>query len=443
MSSVPSELSNFSLTSWIALVRTTVFAWLNKVILAVLDQGLISGSNFVIGILLARWLTPEEYGGYALAFSIFLLISQFYMSLLLEPMAVFGGSTYRSRMSGYLGSLLWIHLGTVMIVFLILGMIALGAWTLGLGGNLPSALAAVMVAGPCILLFWLVRRAFYLDLSPAFAVVGGAFYCVVVLGGLFPIYWHGLLSSFTAFLLMGFGALLTSMFLLIRLNPTLRLRKLSPSLRETYGQHWDYGRWALATAALLWIPSNFYFPVLSAYNGMSSAGELKALMNLTLPIANIGTALSLLFQPYAARMHQEQGFSKLRLFSGKVTFLYILGSGLYWGVLVLFRGQAIHFLYGAKYENLESLIPWLAIASTFQLAIAGPTIGLRAMESPSSVFVACGVSSCVTVLAGIPLSAAFGLRGVILSMILSSLTCVAIAFVMLNLKEKRVAEAAA
>jgi hypothetical protein len=30
--------------------------------LAVLDQGLISGSNFLVGILLARWLAPAEYG---------------------------------------------------------------------------------------------------------------------------------------------------------------------------------------------------------------------------------------------------------------------------------------------------------------------------------------------------------------------------------------------
>jgi|SRR5579862_149184 len=443
MSSVPAELTSVTLAGRVAGVRTTVFAWLHKVILAVLDQGLISGSNFLTGILLARWLAPEEYGGYALAFSIFLLVSQFYMSLLLEPMAVFGGSTYRSRPNGYLGSLLWIHLGTAIIVFFVLGSFALGARKLGLGGNLPSALAAVMVAGPCVLLFWLVRRAFYMDLSPAPAVVGGAFYCFVVLAGLFPIYKLGLLSSLSAFSLMGFGALLTSVFLLIRLKPTLKLRELSPSLRETYRQHWSYGRWALATSALLWIPSNFYFPLLSGYSGMSSAGELKALLNLTLPIANIGTALSLLFQPHAARMFQEQGFSRLRTFSGKVTLLYIAGAGLYWGVLALFRGQAVHFLYGARYANLGPLIPWLAIASILQLGIAGPTIGLRAMESPSSVFIACGVSSGVTVVGGIPLAAAFGLRGVILSMILSSFSCIAVGFVLLNRKEKQVAQATA
>src|ERR1019366_3825617 len=59
--------------------------WAGKGSLALLDQGLISGSNFLIGILLARWLVPEQYGAFSLAFSVFLLLSYVYHSLLSEP----------------------------------------------------------------------------------------------------------------------------------------------------------------------------------------------------------------------------------------------------------------------------------------------------------------------------------------------------------------------
>src|ERR1700710_657884 len=86
----------------VARVREQATAWMGRVFLAVADQGLISGSNFAIGILLARWMKPEQYGAYALAFSVFLLLSQFHGSIVLEPMAVFGSSTYRSRLRGYL-----------------------------------------------------------------------------------------------------------------------------------------------------------------------------------------------------------------------------------------------------------------------------------------------------------------------------------------------------
>src|SRR6204780_3870303 len=95
--------------------------WITKGGLAIVDQGLISGSNFLLGILLARWLMPEQYGAYALAFSAFLLLSFLYHSLLLEPMAVFSGSTYHRSLRGYLGALVWIHLAITGLTIVLLG----------------------------------------------------------------------------------------------------------------------------------------------------------------------------------------------------------------------------------------------------------------------------------------------------------------------------------
>ena len=59
----------------IALSQSNSFTWIHKSVLAVMDQGLVSGSNFLIGVLLARWLAPEQFGAYALAFSLFDRIS--------------------------------------------------------------------------------------------------------------------------------------------------------------------------------------------------------------------------------------------------------------------------------------------------------------------------------------------------------------------------------
>ena len=443
MSPAPTEIASYTIADRVAAARSTVGTWLSKVFMAVMDQGLISGSNFVLGILLARWLSAEQYGAFALAFSIFLLISQFYSSLLLEPMAVFGGSSYRYRQQGYLGALLWIHLGSALAVFLVLGISAGVAQTFHVGGNLPSALTAVTVAGPCILLFWLVRRAFYLELSPAPAVLGALFYCALVLGGLFVVYRRGWLSAFSAFLLMAVGALLTSILSLLRLKPNLRLRNASPSLQETWQQHWSYGRWALATSALLWMPSNIYFPVISSFSGLARAGELKALINLTLPIANVATALSLLFQTYASRIHHQHGAGRLRTFAGKVTLLYASGGIIYWILLVAFREQVVHFLYGGNYQNLAPLVPWLAFASILQMSIAGPTMSLRAMESPASVFVAYCASSAVSFFVGIPLAWRFGVRGVLLAMMASSFTGLVTSYILLKRRGGGIREAIA
>src|SRR6516162_583127 len=72
-----------------------VARWTTKGGLAILDQGLISGSNFLISVLLGRWLMPAQYGAFALAFTIFILLSYAYHAFLAEPQGVFCGSTYR------------------------------------------------------------------------------------------------------------------------------------------------------------------------------------------------------------------------------------------------------------------------------------------------------------------------------------------------------------
>src|SRR5579872_2840865 len=99
----------------------TAARWATKGGLAILDQGLISGSNFLIGILLARWLVPAEYGAFSLAFSVFLLLSYVYQSLLSEPQAVFSGSSYRQCLRGYLKALL-----SIQLVVTIFGLVLLG-----------------------------------------------------------------------------------------------------------------------------------------------------------------------------------------------------------------------------------------------------------------------------------------------------------------------------
>ena len=101
--------------------------WVTKGGLAILDYGLFSGSNFLLGILLARWLAPEQYGAYALAFSIFILVTFLYQALVLEPLSVFSGTSYPNNLRGYLQSNVWLHWGISFVICLALGGTAVAA----------------------------------------------------------------------------------------------------------------------------------------------------------------------------------------------------------------------------------------------------------------------------------------------------------------------------
>jgi O-antigen/teichoic acid export membrane protein len=404
-------------------IRASLAAWLpwvGKGSLAILDQGLISGSNFLIGILLARWLAPAAYGAYGLAFAIFLLLSLVHQALILEPMSVLGSSDYRNCRRDYLGSLVWIHGALVLPIATIL---ATAAWATHLAANsssLPAALAGVTLAAPCVLLYWLARAAFYIKLAPLVAVLGGGLYCVLVLGGLWLVYQHGLLSPFSAFVLMGFGALVVSGQQLICLKPALKPGSSDASLSAVWREHWRYGRWALASSFLAWIPWNIQYILVSSYSGMARAGMLKALLNLTLPVMQGSAAVSLLAQPYASGVHGGEGAAGIGKVTRKLTLLFACIAVAYWALVTALQRPIVFFLYTGKYMEIRHLVPWIALASVFVTVSYGLAISLRAMKSPASVFVAYGVSSAVALAVGIPATRALGLRGAILSIIVSS-----------------------
>jgi len=394
--------------------------WATKGGLAILDQALISGSNFLIGIVLARWLRADAYGAYALGFSVFLLLTFLYQSLLLEPMAVFSGSAYRKSLRGYLGALLWIHLSLTVVGIVVLGTATVVSYKFGTMSDLPGALLGVTLASPCILLFWLARRAYYMKLAPAQAVVGALIYCVLVVAGLLVVNYRGWWSPFTAFILMAVGALFTSIYLLFHIRATLSAEVPGPSLKETWNRHWDYGRWALATSAATWIPYYMYYPLLTAFSGLTQSGQLKALMNLALPLEQSFTALAALFIPYAARVHGESGPAGAGILTRRIAMLYVGGAAVYWLAVIPLKGPMFHLLYRGKYLEVSYLLPYVAAETILWSAAFGPTIVLRAMESPSSVFYARCAASILSLVVGVPLTYAYGLWGCVLSIVMSN-----------------------
>ena len=360
-------------------------SWGSKGGLAVLDQALISGSNFMVSILLARWLMPDQYGAYAVAFGIYVMLSLVYQSLVLEPMGVFGGSVFRSNLRGYLKSLVWLHVALSVTICSALVLSWAVAHRLGAGAAMTSALAGIAFASPCLMLFALARRTFYVELSPAPAAIGALIYSTLVLAGLYVVYQHALLSPFSAFLLIGMGALVTGIVLMFGLRSGLSGSGPAPALREAWHRHWRYGRWALASCIAGWLPSYIYYPLLSSFKDMAQSGQLKALMNLTMPFEQTKGALLMLFLPYAARVMKQQGKAGARVLGVRMTLLSMAGAIIYWAILIPLHKPVFHILYSGRYTDVAYLLPALALGQIFWSATFGPSVALRAMESPASV----------------------------------------------------------
>ncbi len=177
-----------------------------------------------------------------------------------------------------------------------------------------------------------------------------------------------------------------------------------------------------------------YYPLVSMFSGMAQAGQLRAVMNLALPLEQSYTALSILFLPYAARRCREKGISSSGPLVRRITLLFVGGSVVYWAILIPFKSVAFHLLYGGKYMELAPLIPYVALGTTLWSAAFGPAILLRAIESPDSIFYARIVASVLSLVVGVPATWAFGLWGVVWSVIVANIAAFLISMYILQRK---------
>lgn len=383
---------------------------------AVADQGLFAVSNFLVNVMLARWLAPGDYGAFTVAYAALLLLGTAHTALLTEPMLVFGPSRYRDSRVPYLRALVeghWMLTAAGSVLLIGAGGVA---WARG-GAALAQALTGLGVVSPLLLLPWLLRRACYVRLQASLAAAGGGIYLGAVIAGLALLGATATLSISTALGVMGAASLLAGGWLAFRLHvgfaPGAPREVRSDALRE----HWTYGRWSMATLALSWIPANIYYFVLPAHRGLEASGGLKALLNLILPIQHVNTALAVFLVPIFVRARGTAEFARLVRYA---LAAFAAGSLAYWGVVAACSGPVQAWLYRGRYAWGADVLWPLAVFLLMTVVVNVLGGALRAVERPDQVFRANVLSTLVAVTAGAWAANQWGVVGASVALALSA-----------------------
>jgi O-antigen/teichoic acid export membrane protein len=276
--------------------------WGARAVFSLLDQGLFSGAGFLVNLLLARWLAPDSYGAFAVAFAGFVFISGFHNVLLLEPLTVMGPGRHSENLPAYFRAQLLIH-------FLLVGGLALAGllgsaalWRLTPGSPLVGAIFGGALVLPLLLLLWLVRRMCYVLQRPCLAVAGTASYLALIVSGLAALRHFGWATPFLSFLLMGGASLAASGVLLGRIDffggPQLTN---GISWRAALRENWAYGRWLVGSAVLYSIASQVQMFLVAGVLGLGAAGVLRAMQLPSLLVIQVSTAIGLIVLPCCRR----------------------------------------------------------------------------------------------------------------------------------------------
>jgi O-antigen/teichoic acid export membrane protein len=391
---------------------------LHQVACSLADQALSVGGMFMVNVALARGESKEEYGLFALSYSVFTFLAGLHNAAILEPYTVYGSGRYRSHSSAYFRSMAWINLG---VGLLLTGTLLLLYVLLERFAPAMASRSLLGLATTVSILLWGVfqRRVFYVQRQAGLAAKTSLVFFIAVVCGLWLATKAHVLNSFWAFLVIAVGWLAASAGFARKLpfgKSSEAFLKMEPGY---WSLHWRYMRWVLATAFVFQLMNQGYYWLVAALVSVREVAELKAMVLLIAPADQVFIALNYLVLPLLAA-HSAAGKMENMLSTWK---RYALGIGALtsaFAVCVGVFGKAVaHLLYGGRYDGAAPLLAMLGLLPLIMGTGHTMNAALKSMEKPKLVFWAYVCSGSVTFLFGIPLIRHSGLRGAVYGMLLS------------------------
>jgi hypothetical protein len=379
----------------------------------VADQGVVSLGNFLLGFSLARLLPPEQYGIFAVLFSLMILLNLMHAALVVYPLSLDGATRKRRDIGTLAGAYLT---STLLCAALASGLTSVMCLHL----RRPDLLLPVSAA----LFLWqiqeTVRRALLAQMRFRAALPAdvisylGQSGCVLALWHthhltVASVYWTVAVTSALAWAIQA-----------TQLGLKLPTR---PALRAAICGAWSLGLWAMLTNAVSSLFSVPYFVwMIGTLGHPMEAGALQAVSNLLGVTHPILFGFSNLLVPVVAREHSlhglPTGFRAALRCGGQ--FALLLCPYLFLAAIAPHRLLTVLYGHKSPYLAFAAIVPWLALAYVFNFS--GQLLGgyLRAVQRIRTDFAASVACACVSIGVYVALQSKYPLTAAIVAMLTGS-----------------------
>jgi O-antigen/teichoic acid export membrane protein len=406
---------------------------------SIADQALFVGGTFLANVMLARVQTKEEYGMFALSYSVFTFLSGLHNSAILEPYTVYASGRYRSSFPEYLRLIVRSNVIVGAMLTAVIGLSCLViSWIAP--GLFSKALLGLGVTVGIILSGIFLRRVFYLQGRADFAAYTSLMFFLTVAVGLYLTTRAHVLDSFSVFLVLALGWIVAGIGFAGRL-PCWGTRISFLDIEPQYWQeHWKFARWVFVSTLVFQFTTQGYYWLVAAFLSVKNVAELRTMYLLIAPVDQIFIALSFLLLPRLSAKYASgntEGF--LSLWKKYALATVVMTAVFAFAVRALGK-SVMHLVYAGKFDEQVSLLFWLGLLPLVMGIGNTLTVALNAMEKPKFAFFGF-LSSCLATFAfGIPLVMHYSLRGAVYGMLISGATyttALAIAFLVSLYKSKR------
>ena len=371
--------------------------------LAILDQAIVSGTNFLSIVLIGRMCGATELGVYSLAFSVLVMITCVQTSITTGPYLHYRTITRLSVRQQYAGStfLQVMLLASFSVIVLLLLVGALEAWPITqLDGTVFLVLAVTI---PFVLLRDFVRGFAFAHSYVGTAILLDVTVAMMQLCGLLLLASASELSAATAYIALGVavGTVGCSGLFLMRGQLDFRWTEHVSAFRR----NWSFGRSELANRVAL-VARVFLIPWLLAFQcGVATSGVFVTCLTILAYSSPLMKGLRNVFERQVVRVFFEGGMADVRRFAMEATLVFGALASLCCLAALTFGTSVLEWMFGGQNSEHWWLLVILALSAFVNVLDHGVLSTMRVLPQNnlnSSGSVVGLISSAVTAIILMP-----------------------------------------
>ena len=389
-----------------------------KQILIILDQSIVSLGNFLITLMLIKFLGLREFGIFSFFWIFLLLIQSTQLAFIISPMLSNIPKQSDSNIKYFYGSvfLQQIFLCLVMFFFVLIFLkyffsiffsydiknLYLPFSLIILSSQLFQFCRRLLISLGNIILLIIVDFVVYFILIISIYIFKQYYYLnvEVIFWQFFIIFFIGSLLLYKTIFYLNFS--IVNFFLSIKDN-------------------WKIGKWLLLTSLAQWFSGNLWVINAGIILGPYYLGVIRACQTIIGILNPILQSFENIFPHDVSKILKEKNKYHMNKYLNKniiKVFSILLIISL---AIILFSKQILLTFYGSEISNYNYLLSYLVLVFPFISLQVFPQYGLRSISKTFPIFLSYLTSSAFTILTSSYLINEFGLNGFICGVYLSSL----------------------
>ncbi len=346
-----------------------------------LDQAMVSGSNFLIGILLVRSIGLSAYGIFTLLWMGVLFAMGLHQAFIIKPILSIAPKLGGDDQVDYLAGTHSIQYLTSGF-FLILGLCIYGGVQIFSDSEFPIYIPLISMV-----IFCQTIHDFYRKLYLIKDHITRVFMLDSILYG-------GQLAGVFIFLILGKLTTITTLQIILSANI---LSVLVGKYKQEFSlknykkiliRHFHFSKWLLGTSILQWLSGNYFIIVGASILGTSAVGAIRMVQNLMGLCHILFLVMESIIPIEAARQFQAEGGNGLIRYLGKITKKLGLGFGVLLVVIAFFASPLLSLIYGSAAADYSYVAVAYALLYWFVFLGHPFRFYLRTIENTSPIFFA-------------------------------------------------------